>query len=99
MFKIALLALSASLAVSAAQAQTTISVTNLGTEAGSARFEADVRRVAVNLCSPYRGVSRIACFNDVREEAVSQLPEQQRLALERSQQENTRYASREVQAG
>ncbi len=100
MFKIAILALSASLAMSAtAQAHTTIGVSNLATEAGSARFEADVRRAAKRLCSPYRGISRSSCVSDVREEALSQLSSHQRLAYERGQQQNTRYASRGAQAG
>lgn len=98
MFKITLLALAASLAVTSAQAHSSIDVSNLGTEAGSARFEADVRRAAKRLCNPYRGVSRTVCFSDVREEALSLLPAHQRLAYERSQQQNTRYASQGVQA-
>lgn len=98
MFKTSFLALAATLVVSAAHAQTTIDVSDIATRAGGARFEREIRRASSRLCQPYRGLARTSCRNEVREEALSLLPEHQRLAYLRGQQDNVRYASRSVQA-
>ena len=101
MFK--MLALSAALAVVAGSAQAqvpvAIKVDNIHTEAGVAQFDAQVRRAARSLCAGLRGIQQSECRNAVRAEALELLPQPQRLAVERIQQQNTRFASRAVQAG
>jgi UrcA family protein len=97
------LALSAAIVMvaGAAQAQVpvAIAVDNIHTEAGVARFESDVRRAARSMCAGLRGIQQSECRNAVYSEALDLLPEPTRLAVERIQQQNTRFASRGVQAG
>ena len=92
MIKIASIALALSLVASAASAQIAINTQNIATPAGAERFERDLRKTANRLCNAYRGVEGNLCRADVREEALSLLPTQQRLAYLRSQNNNTRYA-------
>ena len=93
MIKIASIALAVSLVASAASAQIVIDTTNLASPEGAARFERDLRKASTKLCSNYRGVQSSLCRTEVRNEALSQLPEQQRLAYLNANQNQVRYAS------
>ncbi|WP_292054850.1 MULTISPECIES: UrcA family protein [unclassified Brevundimonas] len=97
MIKIATLAAAAALLATSAQAQVVINTQNIDTPAGAQRFERDVRKAARSLCSAVRGVQVITCKEAVREEALSMLPVQQRMAYVQSREaRNTEYAANSI---
>ena len=62
----------------------TLPTSELHTAQGLARFETKLRRASTELCEGQRGRDRANCFEAVRQEALDQLPRQQRLAYEQT---------------
>ena len=100
MIKIASLATVAVLAATSASAQISINTSDVRTPAGAARFERDIALAARQLCSGSIGVRKVQCKQAVRQEALEQLPDVQRLAFLRSRETtNTRYAADRTDVG
>lgn len=94
MIKIASLALAAALLSSAAHAQTPINIQGIDTPAGAERFDRDLKRATFSICKVYRGVRYFDCRDEVRTEALSLLPAEQRNAyLSMQAPRSVRYAA------
>ena len=99
---LALAAVAATLmAAPATASEYRVSAANLHTPEGVAKFDQKVSRISRELCAGRIGVSRANCFNAVREEALEQLPRNQRLAYNqaRNSQSIETVALRNANAG